>query len=60
MLRELCHGFLRGLEVDLNLAGGAMAPEDSTPQQESDQKRQYWNTHITDWNLRDDEFTGRW
>ena len=26
-----------------------MAPEDSTPQQEPDQKRQYWNTHITDW-----------
>ena len=26
-----------------------MAQEDSTQHQELDQKRQYWNTHITDW-----------
>jgi hypothetical protein len=30
-------------------AGGAMAQEESTRQQELDQKRQYWNTHIADW-----------
>ena len=30
-------------------AGGAMAQKESTRQQELDQKRQYWNTHITDW-----------
>jgi hypothetical protein len=26
-----------------------MAQEESTRQQELDQKRQYWNTHIADW-----------
>jgi len=26
-----------------------MVQEESTRQQELDQKRQYWNTHITDW-----------
>ena len=26
-----------------------MAQEESTPQKELNQKRQYWNTHITDW-----------
>jgi hypothetical protein len=37
------------LEFDFIIAGGAMAQEDSTRQQELDQKRQYWKTHIVSW-----------
>jgi hypothetical protein len=37
------------LEFDFIIAGGSMAQEDSTRQQELDQKRQYWKTHIASW-----------
>jgi hypothetical protein len=37
------------LEINLTIAGGAMAPKDSLRHQELDQKRQYWSTHINDW-----------
>jgi hypothetical protein len=37
------------LEVNFTIAGGAMAQEDSIRQQELDQKRQFWKTHIASW-----------
>jgi hypothetical protein len=37
------------LEINFTIAGGAMAQEESTRQQELNQKRQYWSTHITEW-----------
>jgi len=37
------------LEINFTIAGGAMAQEDSIRQQELDQKRQFWKTHIDSW-----------
>jgi hypothetical protein len=37
------------LEINFTIAGGAMAQEDSIRQQELDQKRQFWKTHIASW-----------
>jgi hypothetical protein len=37
------------LEINFTIAGGAMAQEESTRQQELDHKRQYWSTRITEW-----------
>jgi len=37
------------LEIDFTIAGGAMAQEDSTRQQEQGRKRHFWKTHIASW-----------
>jgi hypothetical protein len=37
------------LDIIFTSAGGAMAQEDSIRQQDLEQKRRDWNTHITSW-----------
>jgi hypothetical protein len=45
----LCHGSLQRLEINFTTAGGAMAQEHSIRQQELEQKRPDWETHIASW-----------